>query len=216
MGPVLDADRPGDAYPYGGTSVGRFDYGCYEALVCKIVTGRHTDFDEIIAFFRDVVDEPIVAPDGSEVKDGATYQEHCFEIERVTSTEELSFIDEDAEDDVRPYYKPYFTDKGEYFEANVTIPHTVYVEGMQLWGWADMPSKKFNFSTCDESAGDRYYRYSEQFYQGANFPDVLNYPGTYIDAGDWIAEPITLEKANDNKSAKFAPFVIDLNFHFEG
>ena len=81
MGPVLDPDRPGNTYPYGGTTLGRFDYACYEQLRCKVVTGRYDSFQSIIDFFSDVVQEPIMAPDGTAVVSGATYQEHCFTTE---------------------------------------------------------------------------------------------------------------------------------------
>ena len=165
MGPILDPDRPGNTYPYGGTSVGRFDYACYEQLRCKVVTGRYDSFQSIIDFFADVVQEPIIAPDGSEVRSGATYQEHCFTTEYVTSDDELSFVDEAPNEDVSPYFKPYFrlNSDGTHYVADVTIPHTLFVEDMELWGWVDMPSARYNFTTCDTEAGSSYYRYTEQF-----------------------------------------------------
>jgi hypothetical protein len=210
MGPILDSDRPGDAYPYGGTSVGRFDYGCYEQLVCKVVTGRYSDYDDIITFFNDVVQDPIKAPDQSLVTSGDAYQEHCFETEYVTSNTELAFIDEDPHNNDEPYFKPYFelNSEGTHYVADVTIPHTLFVEGMTLWGWVDMPSARYNFSTCDETTGDYHYRYSEQFYKGSSYPDLLNYPGTYIDSGDWVSTPVIITKADDK-------FVIDLDIPFE-
>lgn len=211
MGPILDADRPGDTYPYGGTSVGRFDYACFEQLRCKVVTGRYTDYDGIIDFFENVVQEPIIAPDGSPVTDASTYQEHCFTTEYVTSNDELSFIDDEPEKkQYDTYFKPYFTlnSDGTHYVADVTIPHTLVVDGMELWGWVDMPSGSYNFSTCNESEGDYHYRYTEQFYKGSSFPDLLNFPGLYIDEGDWIAEPYVVDGADKD-------FVIDFSFKFE-
>lgn len=212
MGPILDADRPGDTYPYGGTTVGRFDYACYEQLRCKVVTGRYTDYGEIIDFFADVVQEPIVAPDGSEVTSPDAYQEHCFGTEYVTTNDELSFVDDDPQEDVLPYFKPYFrlNDDGDFYIADVTIPHTVVVDEMELWGWVDMPSARYNFSTCDESEGDYHYRYTEQYYKGSSYPDILNYPGQYIDEGDWVADPFVVDSSTDDN------FVIDFNIKFEG
>ena len=211
MGPILDPDRPGNTYPYGGTSVGRFDYACYEQLRCKVVTGRYDSFQSIIDFFADVVQEPIIAPDGSEVRSGATYQEHCFTTEYVTSDDELSFVDEEPNEDVSPYFKPYFrlNSDGTHYVADVTIPHTLFVEDMELWGWVDMPSARYNFTTCDTEAGSSYYRYTEQFMEGSSYPDLLNFPGTYIDEGDWVAEPVVVSDPD-------AEFTIDFNFHFEG
>lgn len=212
MGPILDSDRPGDTYPYGGTTVGRFDYACYEQLRCKVVTGRYTDYQEIIDFFSDVVQEPILAPDGTEVTNASTYQEHCFTTEYVTSDDELSFVDDKPNEDVRPYFKPYFSlnEEGTHYVADVTIPHALVVDGMELWGWVDMPSARYNFASCNESEGDMHYRYTEQFYKGSSYPDLLNFPGLYIDEGDWIVdEPYTVDSADDE-------FVIDFTYKFEG
>ena len=212
MGPILDSDRPGDTYPYGGTTVGRFDYACYEQLRCKVVTGRYTDYQQIIDFFSDVVQEPILAPDGTEVTNGSTYQEHCFTTEYVTSDDELSFIDDEPNENVSPYFKPYFSlnEAGTHYVADVTIPHALVVDGMELWGWVDMPSARYNFASCNESEGDMHYRYTEQFYKGSSFPDLLNFPGLYIDEGDWVVdEPYTVDSSDDE-------FVIDFTYKFEG
>ena len=92
--------------PYGGTSVGRFNCACYEQLRCKVV-GRYDSFQSIIDFFADVVQEPIIAPDGTEVRSGATYQT-LLHYKYVTSDDELSFVDEEPNEDVSPYFKPYF------------------------------------------------------------------------------------------------------------
>ena len=212
MGPILDSDRPGDTYPYGGTTVGRFDYACYEQLRCKVVTGRYTDYQQIIDFFADVVQEPILAPDGTEVTNGSTYQEHCFTTEYVTSDDELSFIDDEPNENVRPYFKPYFSlnEAGTHYVADVTIPHALVVDGMELWGWVDMPSARYNYASCNESEGDMHYRYTEQFYKGSSYPDLLNFPGLYIDEGDWVVdEPYTVDSADDE-------FVVDFTYKFEG
>ena len=212
MRPILDSDRPGDTYPYGGTTVGRFDYACYEQLRCKVVTGRYTDYQQIIDFFADVVQEPILAPDGTEVTNGSTYQEHCFTTEYVTSDDELSFIDDEPNENVRPYFKPYFSlnEAGTHYVADVTIPHALVVDGMELWGWVDMPSARYNYASCNESEGDMHYRYTEQFYKGSSYPDLLNFPGLYIDEGDWVVdEPYTVDSADDE-------FVVDFTYKFEG
>ena len=211
MGPVIDETLPGNTYPYGGTTVGRFDYACYEQLRCKVVTGRYKGYGEIIDFFSDVVQEPILDPDGTEVTSAVNYQEHCYESEYVTSNDELSFIDEEGDDNVDPYFKPYFQKSmnGRYYEAEVTIPHTLFVEGMELWGWVDMPSARYNYASCNQEAGDSYYRYTEQFMKGASYPDLLNFPGIYIDEGDWVAEPVKIMDSDDE-------FVIDLTHLVEG
>ena len=37
MGPILSEGQDGNTYPYGGSSVGRFDWACYQRLACKTV-----------------------------------------------------------------------------------------------------------------------------------------------------------------------------------
>jgi hypothetical protein len=76
-----------------------------------------------------------------------------------------------------------------------------------------MPSPKFKFVTCDEAAGDYFYEYSEQYYQGASFPDVLNYPGLYIDDGDWVVDNAPSVKVKDNGSVD--DFELTLDFKYE-
>jgi len=198
MGPILDKDLPGDTYPYGGTSVGRFDWACYQTLVCKVVTGRFQSYDEIISFFADKVGTPITGPDGEEITDPDIFQERCFDAYYVTTNDELSFLNRPND----------FVDKGDYYEAEVTVPHVNWVEGLSLWGWVDMPSYTFNFATCDPNGGLKYTRYSEDFYEGANQAGLLNYPSTFIDSGDWVVEdaPVITNPDDD--------FVLELGYHY--
>jgi hypothetical protein len=209
MGPILDADYPGDTYPYGGTSVGRFDFGCYEQLVCKVVTGRYESFDDVLEFFSDVLEDEVMSPDNTAVGSGTEYRERCYETQYITSDDELSFVDDEPHENEGQYFKPYFEEDGDYWVADVEIPHTLYKKGMALWGWVDMPSPKFDFVTCDETAGSQLYRYSEQYYQGASYPDVLNYPGLYIDDGDWVVNEETLI------SSATKDFELTLDFKYE-
>ena len=213
MGPILDADYPGDTYPYGGTTVGRCDFGCYQQLVCKGVTGRDESYDDVLTFFRDVLEDEVKGTDNEVVGSGTEYQAHCYETQYFTSDDEIDFIDDKPHEDVKPYFKPYFEEDGDDYVADVVIPHTLVENEMALWGWVDMPSPKFEFVTCDSGAGDYFYRYSEQYYQGASYPDVLNYPGLYIDDGDWVvnnAPTITV-----NKDGSVDDFELTLDFKFE-
>ena len=86
MGPILSEGSDGNAYPYAGTTIGRFDWGCYEQTVCKVVTGRYKDYDDVLGFFNDVLDEDIVTFDGHRVSSGIEYQERWYEflLELVT------------------------------------------------------------------------------------------------------------------------------------
>ena len=50
IGPIVGED--GNTYPYGGNTIGRFDWACYQTLACKVVTGRFSNYDDVLDFFR--------------------------------------------------------------------------------------------------------------------------------------------------------------------
>jgi hypothetical protein len=177
MGPILSEGQDGNAYPYGGNTVGRFDGACYQQLVCKVSTGRFEDYGDIIDFFANVLDEPLRTLDGDLVGSAVEYQERCFEIEYSTGDNEMLFIGQRD-----------FRIEGDYLVADVVIPHVPFNEGMKIWGWVDMPSTSYEFSTCDPSVGDTVNYYAENYDLGTNAIDVLNYPGKYIDFGDWVVQ----------------------------
>ena len=68
IGPVIE-DLPGHTFPYGGTTVGRFDWGCYEELQCRMVTGRYESYDDILGFFQEI-GQPVIDENGDEVLSG--------------------------------------------------------------------------------------------------------------------------------------------------
>ena len=203
VGPVLSSGTPGDAYPYGGNTLGRFEWGCYQQLVCQTITGRYSSYDDVIDFFDTVVNRPITDEFGDPVTGASQYQEQCYEYRYFTSDEEVEFIDDGHLD-----FK--LSADGEFYEAEVTVPHTLFIEGLTVWGWVDMPSREFKFSTCDETGGELLYYYSEQYEVGASYTDLLNFPGTYIDQGDWVGEdPPVLTTAEDD-------FVLTLGYYYAG
>ena len=51
----------------------------------------------------------------------------------------------------------------------------------------DAPSEQYTFSTCDPDRGQRNTRYSNDYYYGANYTDLLNYPNKYIFENDFVA-----------------------------
>jgi hypothetical protein len=177
MGPIVDAEYEGNTYPYGGTTVGHFLPGCYEELACKMVSGRYTSYSDILDFFANVIEEPINGPGGEEVGSDEEYQERCFDVFEVTSDYEVGLVAQEHD----------FVEDGDYYVADVEVLNVDMHEGMQVWGWIDMPSPTFSFATCSTGDGQYYYEYDEQFYWGTNHPQLLNYPSTYIDAGDWVA-----------------------------
>lgn len=178
MGPILTDELPGNTYPYGGSTVGRFDWACYQSLICKVPTGRFETFDEIIEYFNSVVMQPITDSSDQDVTSAEAFQERCYDVLYITSDEELAFLNGGLD----------FELEGDYYVADAEILHSKYAEGMAVWGWMDAPSKSYEYSTCDSENGWYFSRYSENYYTGTNYYDVINYPSLYISLGDWIAE----------------------------
>lgn len=200
MGPIITPDEPGDTFPYGGSTVGRFDFACYSALACKVTTGRFTGYQEILDYFKDVLGRPVLDQHGAEVTSASAFQQRCFDYFYTTSDEEHSFIGpQDFEEQ----------DDGS-FAADFVMQHTTLVPGMTLWGFMDAPKiaeyvegepystgENGNFTTCNESLGRQYQKYDEEFFEGAPPPDLLNFPGNYITAGDWVADGTTIMNTAD-------------------
>lgn len=196
-GPVLGGEI-GDAFPYGGTSVGRMTWGCYAATVCETVTGRYESYDDVLDFFKNQLRSPITDDQGREITSATEFQEKCFLADYITSDEELDLIGPRD-----------FEDKGDYYEAPVEILHTQFVEGVSVWGFADMPAPDFSFATCDSEDGDYHYYYDEQYYKGTNREEILNYPGYYIGSGDLISWEAAVVSDPDQ------PFVLELGYKYE-
>lgn len=198
IGPVLSTSQEGNTYPYGGTSIGRFDWACYQQLICKVVTGRFTSYDDIIDYFANVLDTPIEDQLGNPVSGGTDFQERCFEVLYMTGDYELLFVNEETD----------FVLNGDFYEAEVEIPHVIYAEGMSVWGWVDMPSQTYEFSSCDPTVGEVQNYYNDSYDLGTNSIDLLNYPGNYIDSGDWVVEtPAIITNPDDE-------FELEIGFHY--
>ena len=208
MGPVITGSYPGDTFPYGGTSVGRFSFACYETTACRVVTGRFTSFDSILEYFSDYIQEPVEDPYGEEVTSGKVFEQYCLDYYYVTSLQEFTFLalDDDLNEDLD------FTENADGdFEAEFEMLHTPYHEGMQIWGWIDSPSAdSFRFSTCDESReGPDSTEYNLNFDAGGAHADILNFPNLYINTGDWVStQSFTMTSREDE------PHLV-LDFHYE-
>jgi len=198
IGPVLSSNTL-DVYPYGGTTVGRPDFACYQALRCKVTTGRFESYDDILDYFATELETPIENQYGEEVTTAAEFREWCFETMFLTSDDELPFLGEVD-----------FEDKGDYYEADATIYHSYFKEDAVVWGWMDSPSRSFNFASCNTDAWGWQMNYYDQEYQtGGTEAGLLNTPDNFIDLGDWIAgEAPSLKSPEDN-------FVVELGFHYE-
>jgi hypothetical protein len=203
IGPVFGEGDPGNTYPYGGGTVGRFDYACYQSLVCKVVTGRFESYDDILDYFANVAQQPVVDEQGSEVSSAAAFQAACFELFNYTADFELAFLALDGPDFVEN------TDGD--FEASFDMWQVNHYQNMQIWGWVDTPDEQFNFSTCNESRGQENQEYANDYRYGANVVDVLNFPGENISAGDWVASEgftITTEDADAFRENPVEPRIV--------
>lgn len=211
MGPIIDPAYPGDTYPYGGTSVGRFDFACFEAVACQVTTGRFASFEGILEYFKDFVGEPVVDPFEEEVTSPEYYAQYCFEYYHYTSLDEFGFLAVECDDEGNCTEDLDFQQQEDgTFKAEFSMPHTLYKEGMKLWGWADNPSEAWTFSTCDpDVTGPMYWEYNQDFEAGGGHRDVLNFPSLYIFGGDWVvSEPWTMSSPEDEP-------VLVLDYHHE-
>ncbi|MCB9779464.1 MAG: hypothetical protein H6742_12935 [Alphaproteobacteria bacterium] len=196
-GPVL-GDGAGDAFPYGGGTVGRFAWGCYEATVCKTVSGRYDSYQSVLDFFKDELRSPLTDAEGNEITSAIEFQEKCFQAEYVTSDGELDIVGDTD-----------FVENGDYYEAEIQILGTRFEPGVTVWGFIDQPDETFSFSTCDDSDGDYNAYYDERYYKGTNFEEVLNFPGEYIRNGDLVSD--TAAVVDDPEQ----PFTIEFGFKYE-
>lgn len=213
IGPVITAGQPGNTYPYGGGTVGRFDFACFESSVCKVVTGRYVDYDDLLTFFRDYVNQPITDEFGATIESSDYYRAYCYELFDYTADFELDFISgEDGLD-----FK--LSDDGQYFEAEFDMWQVEYHPNMQLWGWMDSPNEDFDFATCNEDDGQQNTEYTTDFRYGTNYTDLLNFPSVYIHEGDWVTpmdKVVTLTDADADafRAANIEP-VLELNLMVE-
>lgn len=207
MGPILDSSMPGNAFPYGGTSVGRYDFACYDSLACKVVTGRFDNYDDVLEYFR-IIGRPVTNFEGTEIENGSTFQQQCYYYYSATSDAEMSFIGE----------KDFTENADGDFEADFTMPHTTFHEGMALWGYMDAPIIDVNatlnngtFTTCQESNSHEVDDYNNTTTEGEQVSDALNYPSLSIASGDWVGDGATTIGSVDDEN-----IVINLSVQYTG
>lgn len=184
VGPVIDADLPPDTYPYGGGTVGRFDYACYQELVCKISTGRFLDYEDVLDWFDNYVHDPIKDDNGDIVQSGDFFRQSCYELFEITADYEMAWVSGESGLD--------FVENPEGdFEADFNLWHANFKPGMSIWGWVDSPSSQdgnFQFSTCDESLGQQNNEYTNDYDYGTGRWTLLNTPGEFIGGGDFVVD----------------------------
>lgn len=203
VGPQFKRDVPGDTYPYGGTTVGDIRFACLEFLTCKVVSGRFLDYQEMVDWFQ-FIEQPILDASGIEVVDGDFISQTCYDLLNVNTDDEvrITAFEDSNKDGAIDRGDLDFVEDGDYFVGNFTIwqqelfwdqnqedctPGTDCA-GFTLWGWMDAPSSlSFQYSTCSPETGFQNQEYNAQFYGGAPYPNLLNFPATYITPGDWVA-----------------------------
>lgn len=213
MGPLLASGQRGDTFPYGGATVGRLDFACYEVLACKVTTGRFVDYDDLLDYFKNDIGIPVLDTYGVEVTDGSAMRQWCYDYFSATSDAEMAFIGED---------NLLFEEEGDNFVADFVLRHTNRVEGMAVWGFMDAPeirvdqiSVNGSFTTCDTGAGRDVDKYASDFKEGSSFFDILNYPSTYIQYGDWVADGKSLVSFDAEQNQK-EDVELSLSFDYEG
>lgn len=199
-GPVFQSDLPGDAYPYGGTTLGDIRFACLSALTCKVASGRFVDFDALVGWFQDTVGEPLTDQYGNAVTNGDALRQACYAIGRFTSDEEVRLTateDKNLDGHIDERDLDFVQRNDGKFEAEFTIWQQEYFAdedcegdgcGFALWGWMDAPSDaSYQFSTCDPTDGQTEATYAADFYGGRQYRDLLNFPANYISSGDYVA-----------------------------
>ncbi|TVQ91342.1 MAG: hypothetical protein EA397_09780 [Deltaproteobacteria bacterium] len=191
IGPVFNNQVGGDAYPYGGSSLGDIRYPCLEFLVCKVVSGRYVDFDEMVEWFGEYYEDPIVDSRDNEVTTGEYIRQTCFERMRVTGDDEirLTVYEDRNEDGKLDHLDLDFVENADGdFEAEAMVWQQEFVEGFQLWGWMDSPGQVTGrFNTCNSAEGFLDQEYDNNFRGGRPHRDLLNFPSRYIRNTDWVA-----------------------------
>jgi hypothetical protein len=187
-GPGVSGDR-GISYPYGGTTIGRFANACFEALTCRVVSGRYADYDEIIDWFNNFVGDPIDDGAGGTIQSGEFLRQTCLQILELTSDEEIRILPrDDNADGVVDAQDLDFLDAGDFFEAEFTIYQAEFFEGMSAWAFLDNANSiDFTHSTCNPAEGYFENTYNRRYQAGTQFADVLNTPFEYIDDEDWVS-----------------------------
>jgi hypothetical protein len=203
MGPIIEADVPGDTYPYGGSSVGDIRFACVEYLTCRVASGRFEDYDSIIEWFADVVGAPVTDASGLEVTSGAWLQAECFDLLNVVSDAEVritAYEDRNDDGNIDAQDLDFVERSDGNFEAAFKIWQQEYYEGFSLWGFMDGPSAvSSKFTTCNALEGFNVNEYNADFNAGSPYADILNFPSLYIDAGDYVAsEGHVFSSADEN------------------
>ena len=176
MGPRVGDQDYGDALPYGGTSVGEYTFACVRSLACKVVTGRHEGFADLVeAYDLDTGETPL---------DAEGLFDQCAWYYGYHQEAEFNFVGAGNLD--------FRQDDGGDWLADFAVLHSMLPADARIWAFADNDR-----TTCSMQSGVVNRRIGEDgqyFREGSNAPDVLNYPARYITQGDLLSSaPATVE-----------------------
>ncbi|MCB9677548.1 MAG: hypothetical protein H6737_20750 [Alphaproteobacteria bacterium] len=197
VGPLFSADLSiGDAYPYGGTTIGTFRSACLKDMACRIPSGRFYDFQEMADWFADTLESPIKDIYDQPITSGELIRQTCFSTLNYTSDAEigLTVTSDRNEDGVLDHEDLDFVERTDgNFEGEFLIWQQEYAtnadgQGFTLWAFMDSPAPGDGaFSTCDSTRGRQVDEYAEDFRAGAVYQDLLNRPSVRLNRGDWVA-----------------------------
>ncbi len=207
-GPQFEQGVPADSYPYGGTTVGDFRFSCFTDMVCELVSGRFTDYDDLLEFYA-AAGDPVLDESGAEVTDGEYYRQTCFELLDVQTDREVRIVAEDRNDDgnVDEMDLDFIRD-GDSYVAEFTIWQQEHfwdqevedcepgIDCPAFWLWGFMDSGDLDgqggagdFTTCNggEGSPSGVNQYDANFQGGAPFRDILTRPSSVITNGDFVS-----------------------------
>jgi len=190
VGPAFSGDVSGDAYPYGGTTVGDIRHPCVSDLACRVTSGRFTSYDEILDWYATYYEDPVENSQGEVIQTGEYIRQTCFERLNYTSDEEIRLVASDTnEDGVVDAKDLQFVENADGdFEATFIARQAEFFPGMKVWGWMDTPSLvDGRLNTCDERSGFQDTQYDDTFQVGVQYRNLLNFPSEYIQEGDYVA-----------------------------
>jgi hypothetical protein len=196
VGPLFDPGLViGDAYPYGGTTIGTFRSACVKDMTCQVVSGRHVDFDAMVSWYNDVLGTPIEDYNENPITSGEYLRELCYNLYEYTSDAELRLTaTEDRNDDGA-------LDEGDLdfvvredgnFEANFIVWQQEYFQnddgqGFTAWAFMESPVTGDEFGFCNEGLGGQLTQYNEIINAGTIQRDILNRPSLHLKGGDWVS-----------------------------
>jgi hypothetical protein len=192
----------GDAYPYGGTTVGDTRFACVEALSCRAVSGRYTSMDELVSWWSETWGIELLDGSGNAITNGEELRQVCYDLMAYTSDEEvrISVTEDKNEDGAIDAADLDFVENGDGdFVGTFTFWQQEFFTdeagtGFTLWGWMDSSNTVgIHDDTClygdegDAFGGFTVNDYTTDFIGPVQNPELLNFPSEYISPGDYVA-----------------------------